>query len=100
MAKLRVGISDLNGAEEARLTGVGGLEVAGERAFIGGVMDGLRYFSFQVVVLCLEIALANKCSALSERARSSVEKRKRQTQEKMDSTQPTTMTTMIWAYSL
>lgn len=42
MAKLRAGISVLEGAREVGMDGVGGLEVAEGRAFVGGVVDGLR----------------------------------------------------------
>ncbi|KAI9798773.1 MAG: DNA replication protein psf2 [Piccolia ochrophora] len=42
MAKMRAGISVLDGAEPVSLKGVGSMEVGEGRAFIGGVMDGLR----------------------------------------------------------
>ena len=44
-AKMREGVKVLEGGREVRLNGVGGMEVAEGRAFIGGVVDGLRYVS-------------------------------------------------------
>ena len=43
MAKLRVGVGVLEGGREVRMNGVGGMEVAEARAFVGGVVDGLRW---------------------------------------------------------
>lgn len=43
MAKMRAGVSVLEGGKEVKMNGVGGMEVAEGRAFIGGVVDGLRY---------------------------------------------------------
>ena len=42
MAKLREGVGVLDGGREVKMNGVGGMEVAEGRAFIGGVVDGLR----------------------------------------------------------
>ncbi|MCJ1244929.1 DNA replication protein psf2 [Trapelia coarctata] len=42
MAKMREGVKVLEGAREVKMNGVGGMEVAEGRAFIGGVVDGLR----------------------------------------------------------
>ncbi|KAI4226794.1 MAG: hypothetical protein L6R40_008244 [Gallowayella cf. fulva] len=42
MAKMRAGVEVLEGGREVRMNGVGGMEVAEGRAFIGGVVDGLR----------------------------------------------------------
>lgn len=42
MAKLRAGVAVLEGGREIGMRGVGGMEVAEGRAFIGGVVDGLR----------------------------------------------------------
>ena len=42
MAKMREGVKVLDGSREVKLNGVGGMEVAEGRAFIGGVVDGLR----------------------------------------------------------
>ncbi|MCJ1294338.1 DNA replication protein psf2 [Xylographa carneopallida] len=42
MAKMREAVKLLEGGREVRLVGVGGMEVAEGRAFIGGVVDGLR----------------------------------------------------------
>jgi GINS complex subunit 2 len=42
MAKMRDGVKVLDGAREVKMNGVGGMEVAEGRAFIGGVVDGLR----------------------------------------------------------
>ena len=43
MAKMRKGIKLLEGGREINMNGVGGMEVAEARNFIGGVVDGLRY---------------------------------------------------------
>jgi len=42
MAKLRAGIDVLDAGGGVKMNGVGGMEVAEGRAFIGGVIDGLR----------------------------------------------------------
>jgi len=42
MAKLRAGVDALDAGGGIRMNGVGGMEVAEGRAFIGGVVDGLR----------------------------------------------------------
>ncbi|KAK3171274.1 DNA replication protein psf2 [Lepraria neglecta] len=42
MAKMRAGVNVLEGGREVNLNGVGGMEVSEGRAFIGGVVDGLR----------------------------------------------------------
>ena len=42
MAKMRAGVGVLEGWREVNMNGVGGMEVAEGRAFIGGVVDGLR----------------------------------------------------------
>ncbi|MCJ1370597.1 DNA replication protein psf2 [Loxospora ochrophaea] len=42
MAKMRKGIKLLEGGREINMNGVGGMEVAEARNFIGGVVDGLR----------------------------------------------------------
>ncbi len=42
MAKMRTGVGVLEGGREVNMNGVGGMEVAEGRAFIGGVVDGLR----------------------------------------------------------
>jgi GINS complex subunit 2 len=42
MAKLRAGVDVLDAGGGVKMNGVGGLEVAEGRAFIGGVIDGLR----------------------------------------------------------
>ena len=42
MAKLRAGVAILEGGREVGMKGVGGMEVAEGRAFIAGVVDGLR----------------------------------------------------------
>ena len=45
MAKLRAGVNVLEGGREVGMNGVGGMEIAEGRAFIGGVVDGLRKIS-------------------------------------------------------
>lgn len=42
MAKMRAGVGILEGGREVKMNGVGGMEVSEGRAFIGGVVDGLR----------------------------------------------------------
>ena len=42
MAKMRAGVGVLEGGREVNMNGVGGMEVAEGRTFIGGVVDGLR----------------------------------------------------------
>lgn len=42
MAKLRAGVDVLEGGREVKMNGVGGMEIAEGRAFIFGVVDGLR----------------------------------------------------------
>ena len=42
IAKMRDRVKVLEGAREVKMNGVGGMEVAEGRAFIGGVVDGLR----------------------------------------------------------
>ncbi len=42
MAKMRAGVSVLEGGREVKMNGVGGMELAEGRAFILGVVDGLR----------------------------------------------------------
>ncbi|KAK0511550.1 hypothetical protein JMJ35_006123 [Cladonia borealis] len=42
MAKMRAGVGVLEGGQEVNMNGVGGMEVAEGRAFILGVVDGLR----------------------------------------------------------
>lgn len=42
IAKMRAGVGVLEGGREVNMNGVGGMEVAEGRAFIGGVVDGLR----------------------------------------------------------
>ena len=45
MAKLRAGVDVLVASGGFKMNGIGGMEVAEGRAFIGGVIDGLRYGS-------------------------------------------------------
>ncbi len=42
MAKMRAKVAVLDGGREVKMNGVGGMEVAEGRAFIVGVVDGLR----------------------------------------------------------
>lgn len=42
MAKMRAGGAVLEGGRQVKMNGVGGMEVAEGRAFIVGVVDGLR----------------------------------------------------------
>lgn len=43
MAKIRKGVEVLDAGGGIKFNGVGGLEVCESRAFVGGVIDGLRY---------------------------------------------------------
>lgn len=43
MAKMRAGVNVLEGGREVKMNGVGGMEVSEGRAFIGGVVDELRW---------------------------------------------------------
>ena len=43
MAKMRAGVAILEGGREVKMNGVGGMEVSEGRAFIGGVVDELRW---------------------------------------------------------
>lgn len=47
MAKLRAGVDVLEGGREVKMNGVGGMEIAEGRAFIVGVVDGLRSVFFK-----------------------------------------------------
>ena len=49
-AKLRAGVGVLEGGREVGMNGVGGMEVAEGRAFVGGVIDGLRVVGASVEV--------------------------------------------------
>lgn len=42
MAKLRAGVEVLEAGGGFKMNGIGGMEVSEGRAFIGGVIDGLR----------------------------------------------------------
>lgn len=42
MSKLRKGLQVLDSGAGVKMNGVGGMEVAEVRAFVGGVVDGLR----------------------------------------------------------
>lgn len=42
MSKLRAGVEVLDAGGGVKMNGVGGMEVAEGRAFIGGVINGLR----------------------------------------------------------
>ncbi len=42
MSKMRAGVEVLEGGREVKMNGVGAMEVAEGRAFILGVVDGLR----------------------------------------------------------
>ena len=52
MSKLRKGFRVLEGGAGLQINGVGGMEVAEVRGFVGGVVDGLRYV-FCVLYACL-----------------------------------------------
>lgn len=51
MSKLRKGFRVLEGGAGLQINGVGGMEVAEVRGFVGGVVDGLRY----VFVFCFTL---------------------------------------------
>lgn len=56
MAKLRSGIEVLDAEGGVKMNGVGGMEVGEGRAFVTGVIDGLRYAisSKRPVVKCAD----------------------------------------------
>ena len=45
LAKLRNGVNVLDAGGGVKMNGVGGMEIAESRAFIGGVVNGLRFAS-------------------------------------------------------
>lgn len=51
MSKLRKGFRVLEGGAGLQINGVGGMEVAEVRGFVGGVVDGLRYVFCSVLGL-------------------------------------------------
>lgn len=51
-AKLRAGVGVLEGNREVKMNGVGGMEIAEGRAFILGVVDGLRFVFFYLGIGC------------------------------------------------
>lgn len=55
IAKIRAGVDVLDaaamGGGGVALTGVGAMEIGEARGFVGGVVDGLRYFFFFLSVL-------------------------------------------------
>jgi hypothetical protein len=56
MSKLRKGFRVLEGGAGLQINGVGGMEVAEVRGFVGGVVDGLRYvLLFVLFVLALVV---------------------------------------------
>jgi len=54
LAKLRTGVEALGGGGGIQMNGVGAMELAESRAFIGGVIDGLR---FVPIVTSMSISL-------------------------------------------
>lgn len=58
MSKLRKGFRVLEGGAGLQINGVGGMEVAEVRGFVGGVVDGLRYVDWMLPLLaCLHTGL-------------------------------------------
>lgn len=51
MSKLRKGFRVLDAGAGVKMNGVGGMEVAEVRGFVGGVVDGLRYVPFMTAAL-------------------------------------------------
>jgi GINS complex subunit 2 len=49
LAKLRAGVEALGGGGGIQMNGVGAMELAESRAFIGGVIDGLRLVTLLTV---------------------------------------------------
>ena len=79
LAKLRDGVNVLDAGGGVKMNGVGGMEVAEGRAFIGGVVDGLRYLTlFMEHFACLRLTkLPRKIGASKEQARREREKEER-----------------------
>lgn len=96
MAKLREGVKVLEGGREVRMNGVGGMEIAEGRAFISGVVDGLRSG------LCRRMsdAVADLLGEIgkSELPRSFRERRERRKKEKMGSVARMMMMMIGWIY--
>jgi hypothetical protein len=95
MAKLRDGVDVLEAGGGVQMNGVGGMEVAEGRAFIGGVVDGLRY------VLCLskegqvKHLLMSNCVGKSMLQKNRRDVNERMTKGKMDTLAPPAMMTKI-----
>jgi GINS complex subunit 2 len=51
LAKLRAGVEALGGGGGIQMNGVGAMELAESRAFIGGVIDGLRFVTFRILLV-------------------------------------------------
>jgi hypothetical protein len=99
MAKLRDGVDVLEAGGGVQMNGVGGMEVAEGRAFIGGVVDGLRYVVFATLQLeeLFSLTLLTGRLVLLRNRRDENEK---VTSGKMDTREPLTMTKICCSYDV
>jgi len=95
MSKLRKGFRVLEGGAGLQINGVGGMEVAEVRGFVGGVVDGLRYvFYYHSCLGCpllLTTSLTGRSAAQGKRPGGSVKPRS----ARMDSVAVLTLTRMM-----
>lgn len=95
-AKLRAGVDELDAGGGIQMNGVGGMEVAEGRAFIGGVIDGLRYVAVHEEVNEITDTSVGR-SLLQKSRRDEKERPKKGT---MDTQAPRTMTMTRICYSV
>lgn len=68
MSKLRKGFRVLEGGAGLQINGVGGMEVAEVRGFVGGVVDGLRYVLLSCPSCGMRIGSLLLTTSLTERS--------------------------------
>lgn len=102
MAKLRAGVGVLEGGREVKMNGVGGMEIAEGRAFIAGVIDGLRCVQILPTLSSLKflritgLHVNDMPSGKSEHQRSCRERKERPKSGTMISEVRATMMTQRW----
>jgi GINS complex subunit 2 len=69
MAKLRAGVDVLDAEGGFKMNGVGGMEVGEGRAFVTGVIDGLRYAQFSIRYFLGLLTSRRKLAASREQQR-------------------------------
>lgn len=99
MSKLRAGVDVLDAGGGVKMNGVGGMEVAEGRAFIGGVIDGLRY---EASIYCLRAAKTRltKRAEESMHLESKLEEKAKPKIVLMAIAAMQTIRTMTWTYEL